>query len=326
MNILVTSKCNRRCPYCFAAARVSFPQEGAAERRTAPEFIAEGDFRTAVNFAVHGKQHVVGILGGEPSLHPGFVNLLGHAWSAGLDTKIFTNGLWDDATMTAFLEAARRQERKPHLVLNINHPDITPEPQRAAQEAFLKRVGGYCALSYNIYSLDFDPLFLLDVIRRFRTHRDIRLGVAEPLAEMGNAHIAVADYPKLTPTLMKLAAACDRRSVVLGFDCGFTLCMFSAEELGRLYLAGCRFRSSCGPVIDVGTDLSVWACFPLSTLGAGVRLQDFAELRDLVRHFRERYARLYRTGALPECINCRHRGRQRCCGGCAAHIYRRFHA
>lgn len=323
MNILLTSRCNRRCPYCFAAARISYPQSGAATD-PAPEYIREADFGVAIDFLVRGRQRVVGLLGGEPSLHPAFPELAARAWSAGLDTKIFTNGLWPEGTIDAFLRAAEAQKQRPRLVLNLNQRAITPDPQHAAQEAFLERIGKYCALSFNIYEPDFDPLFLVDVVRRFRTRRDIRLGIAEPLAESGNAHIDVADYPKLAGTLMRLAAACDEHGIRLGFDCGFTLCMFTPEQIGRLVLAGARFRSSCGPVIDVGTDLSVWACFPLSTLSAGVRLTDFDDLRALVRHFQKHFGPLYRTGVLEECIDCRHRLRGRCTGGCAAHVFRRF--
>jgi len=322
MNILVTNVCNRRCSYCFAAERISYSSEEADGGRQAPRFISMDDFRTASSFAARSRQPVVGILGGEPSLHPEFVPLLEAAWSEGLDTKIFTNGLWDEDRIDALEAASPGREKRIHIVLNMNEPRHTPPWQAERQDRFLSRLGRFAALSFNIFELDFDPLFLVNVIRRHSTRRDIRLGVAQPLASMSNEHIAVADYRGMAPTLIRLARACDESDVALGFDCGFTMCMFTAEELGVLQLAGSRFGATCGPAMDVGTDLSVWACFPLSTLSKGVRLADFENMDALGRHFNERLHRLYRAGVLAECIDCRHRRRHRCSGGCAAHVYR----
>lgn len=326
MNVLLTRRCNRRCPYCFAAARISYSSASTAADTPsrAPEEISLDDFARCVDFAAASRLRLLGLLGGEPSLHSRFVELLPLAWNAGLDVKVFTNGLWPEPTIAAFERLAPPRPRRVNFVLNVNHPDITPGPEQQAQTAFLERLGRSCALSFNIYRADFDPSFLVDTVLRYGTRRDIRLGVAQPLAEGRNEYVEVADYRRLAPAILRLAAACDEHDITLGFDCGFTLCMFSPEELGRLHLAGARFRAGCGPVVDVGTDLSVWACFPLSTLSPGARLSDFADMHAAVRHFHQRFARLYRTGALPECVGCRHRRRGLCKGGCAAHVFRRF--
>ena len=107
MNVLLTGKCNRRCPYCFAAARISFPTGvRAADPAAPPEFISEADFQAVLDFVRRGREPVLGVLGGEPSLHLGFVDLLGRAWTAGLETKVFINGLWPEDRIDAFLAAA----------------------------------------------------------------------------------------------------------------------------------------------------------------------------------------------------------------------------
>ncbi|MFH2010811.1 MAG: radical SAM protein [bacterium] len=323
MNILLTSECNRRCSYCFAAERISYDADGATPHQ-APRFMSRESFGACLELAQRSKQRTIGVLGGEPSLHPDFVRLLEDAWDKGLRTKIFTNGCWPKKHLEAVVKRAPEAGRLLRLVVNLNHPLETPMRERQAQHQFLQALGTHCALSFNIHSAALDPLFLVEVVRSYHTRRDIRLGVAQPLAEAGNSHIDVDDYRKMVPALMRLMEACDRSDIQMGFDCGFTLCMFTAEELGRLRLAGARFKSDCGPVVDVGTDLSVWACFPLSTLSSGVSLTDFENLRELVQYFRKRFDRLYRTGALRECVDCKHRRRKHCSGGCAAHVYRRY--
>lgn len=323
MNILLTNRCNRRCPYCFAQERVSF-SDGEDQVSSAPPFISDEGFEIAVDLAKKSGLPVVGILGGEPSLHPRFVDYLKMTWEAGLGTKVFTNGLWREEQIEAVERTEKKHQKKLNIVLNANGPARTPEAQQKAQEHFLSRLGRFCALSFNISRVDFDPLFLVDLITEYKTRRNIRLGVAQPLARMENEHIDITEYRKMVPTLMELAERCDQNNIRLGFDCGFILCMFTAEELGRLTISGARFKASCGPAIDIGTDLTTWSCFPLSTFSKGVRLQDFENVNQIAEHFQAEFKPILKAGALPECLTCRHRKRGQCPGGCAAHVYRRL--
>ncbi len=329
MNILVTNRCNRRCSYCFAQEQIAFSADESRERG-APEFISEVDFRVAVDFAKRSRVPLVGLLGGEPSLHPHFVDLIGIVRAAGLRTKIFTNGLWSESLMDAVDElakevAASRPGADPiNLVVNVNGPQRTPAAQQRRQEQLLARLGHLCSLSFNISRSDLDPTFLVELITRYQTRRSIRLGMAQPLADLTNEHIDIADYRDVVPMVMQLSQACDEHDISLGFDCGFLLCMFTAEQLGALVLSGARFAAKCGPAIDVGTDLSTWSCFPLSTFSSPVRLTDFENIDAVADHFRRRFRPLFSAGALPECRTCRHRLREQCPGGCAAHVHRRL--
>lgn len=322
MNILVTTVCNRRCPYCFAVSRVSnAPTKIGAEREST--FITKENFSRALAFAA-GHEPVVGILGGEPSLHPDFANLIELTWAAGLDAKIFTNGTWPEKTVAAVENLAGRTTKNLRLIVNTNHPDITPDAEAVAQNRLFSRLAEHCSLSFNIHSLKQDLDFLVDIILKHGLMRDIRLGIAAPLAEQTSEFIPVADYPKTAPLIMLLAERCDANDIHVGFDCGFTLCMFTAEQLGQLRLWGADFKASCGPVIDIGIDLTAWACFPLATLSKSVSIDEFRDSRELGRYFDDFFAPLYNTGALQECVGCKHLRRKRCWGGCAAHTYRRY--
>ncbi len=323
MNILLSNTCNRRCPYCFASERVSYTVDKEQAARPAPPFISRDDYEAALDFVIKNNVQDVGILGGEPSYHPDFVELLQMAWRRELRLRVFTNGLWRkrDVDTIAALDH-EEHKRRLNIILNVNHPEISNPGEQKAQTTFLQKLGRYTALSFNIYRLDLDPCFLVDLIVESDSKRHIRLGIAEPLAQLESEFIEVRDYHKLAPKLMELARRCDEADITLGFDCGFTLCMFSAEEIGELFLSGAHFKSSCGPAIDVGTDLSVWSCFPLSAFSSGVYLKDFSNVDELVKHFREKFKRLHRTGVLPECIDCKQIRRENCVGGCAAHVFR----
>ncbi|MCP4677440.1 MAG: radical SAM protein [Deltaproteobacteria bacterium] len=326
MNILLTNTCNRKCAYCFAQERVRYDLENETSGGV-PEFISEENFHTAIDFAARSKQPQVGVLGGEPSLHPDFVDLLRYGWSKRIVTKVFTNGLWSENKIETLQKAIRDSKDKPRLqlVVNVNSPSTTSSNHQKMQARLFESLGRYATISFNISRSEFDPGFLVDMINRYRTKRHIRLGIAQPLSDLPNEYVDVAEYSSIVPSLMKLNDLCDETSIQLGFDCGFTLCMFNAEDIGKFILSGTRFRATCGPAIDVGTDLSLWACFPLSQLTRNLYMTDFDNIRQVRDYFKKRFTRLYRTGALRECMSCRHRKRGQCSGGCAAHVYRGMH-
>ncbi|MDD2336876.1 MAG: hypothetical protein PHD01_09905 [Geobacteraceae bacterium] len=322
MNILVTTVCNRRCPYCFAASRVSNAPENA-EQGHESSFISSENFARALAFASKHEQ-IMGILGGEPSLHPNFSSLIEQTWVAGFCAKVFTNGVWSEQTLDEVGKLPDRTPSNLRLVVNTNHPDITSESERIAQQRLFSMLPEHCCLSFNIHSLSQDLGFLVDIIMGHGLMREIRLGIAAPLAEHASEFIPLSEYPKVAPLIMALAERCDAHNIRIGFDCGFTLCMFTPEQLGLLYSWGADFKASCGPAVDVGVDLTAWACFPLATLSKSVSIDEFRDSLELGRYFEEYFDALYSTGALSECIGCKHLKRKRCSGGCAAHTYRRY--
>jgi hypothetical protein len=182
----------------------------------------------------------------------------------------------------------------------------------------------HCSLSFNIHTLEQDMGFLVDLILERGLMHDIRLGIAAPLAEQASEFIPLDEYGRVAPLIMALAERCDEHEIRIGFDCGFTLCMFTAEQLGQLRLAGADFKAVCNPVIDVGVDLTAWACFPLATLCKSVSIDEYKDARGLHRYFEDYFTALYATGGRAECVDCKHLKRKSCMGGCAAHTYRRY--
>ena len=326
MNILLTNECNRRCPYCFAGERISFATDGGEgdTRPEAPRFISVENFIKALDFAKKSHLKRISLLGGEPSLHPDFPGLIQQAWDEGFYVTVFSNGMWREEAIGFVEKAGEECQNRLNIVLNINHPSETTERESTAQHQLLSRIGTRCNLSFNIYREDFAPFFLIDIIQKYRCVKNIRLGVAVPLARHDSNHVDVERYAQLTPAILDLAKKCDEHDILLGFDCGFLFCMFTPEQMGYLQFWGAHFKSTCGPAIDIGTDLSVWSCFPLSTFSRGVNLDEFGDIEDLVKHFNKQFERLFRAGAMEKCAGCKYRRREQCIGGCAAHVYRRL--
>lgn len=63
------------------------------------------------------------------------------------------------------------------------------------------------------------------------------------------------------------------------------MCMFEDEDLGKVfkYSRG-QVSFQCGPAIDIGTDLSVWSCFPLSKFYTK-SLFEFSSFQEIVTYY-----------------------------------------
>ena len=83
VNVYVTSQCNRRCTYCFLPS----------------DFFASGlrmsveAFSDVVAWCLRYSVDEITFLGGEPSLHPLFGDMVSLASGRGLDVRVVTNGV-----------------------------------------------------------------------------------------------------------------------------------------------------------------------------------------------------------------------------------------
>ena len=110
-NISITERCNLACPYCFAN---EFVNKSYRE-------ISEENLRIALEFLLTSKNENinVGIIGGEPTLHPefsNFINILNHE-SRIKDITVFTNGI----QLAPFLDS---MDDKFGFLINMNHPNV----------------------------------------------------------------------------------------------------------------------------------------------------------------------------------------------------------
>lgn len=104
------------------------------------------------------------------------------------------------------------------------------------------------------------------------------------------------------------------------------MCIFTDEELGKLFkhtMGNVNFR--CGAAIDVGPDLSVWACFPLSGYNKH-SLLEFQNHEELCHCFADFHnsIRIEVGGIFEKCDSCQHRIKGLCSGGCLSHSLNKF--
>lgn len=314
-NVLLTETCVRSCPYCFAKQYMS--DADVKDSLSWDHLIYIADFLQS-----SGIQHI-SLLGGEPLLHPNVAEFIQYLNCRGFMITVFTSGIMPDSKFDDF---CRKVTSIPNLnfsfVCNVNEPRLSPKSELSKVERFFSVFGSRCSLSFNIYRLDFDMDFTVNYIVKHGLNRHVRLGLAHPIPGQKNKFISPSDFGQVRDRLMFFFERFFDFGIDPGFDCGFPMCMFNDEDLGKIYkYTGGRFSFQCGPAIDIGTDLSVWSCFPLSDFHKK-SLYDFTSFQELISFYSEKMnaVREEVAGLYLKCDDCAFRKRNICSGGCLAHV------
>jgi len=322
-NLLLTEKCVRACPYCFAKEYLSESKENILPWEN---LIYVADLLEASN-----EKHL-SLLGGEPTLHPDFVDFVLYLIERKFKVTIFSCGIMANKT----LDAAKKYFlnipiENLSFVCNYNHPNTSSANETKQINKFLKSFSKYITLSFNLYQPEFELKYLVNAIVKYSLRKHIRLGLAQPIPEQKNECLALKEVRKIGKNIRNQLNLLEKHRITLGFDCGMPMCVFADEDLGRLFkLNRGRVVFSCGPAIDIGPDLQVWACFPLSNYEKR-SLYDFNSMDEIkhyftdkqqnIRNCRDVACRVSRNkGIFDECVDCVHLEEKLCAGGCMAHL------
>jgi len=313
-NVLLTEKCVRACPYCFAK---EYLKESKENMLSWEDLIYIADLFEASN-----EKHL-SLLGGEPTLHPDFVDFVMYLIQRDFSVNIFTNGILSNEKLeTAKAYLLKIPVEKLSFVCNYNHPNTSTANETKQINKFFKTFSKYISLSFNLYQKDFDFTFLVDAINKYGLKKHIRLGLAQPIPGQKNECLTLNEIRGIAEHLRKQLELLEHHRISIGFDCGMPLCIFSNEDIGRLFkLNKGKVAFSCGPAIDIGPDMQVWACFPLSNYEKK-SLYDFDHVNEIKKYFSNQNhdLRKDKKGIFEECATCVYFAENLCMGGCLAHL------
>lgn len=320
-NILLTNRCFRKCPYCFAQESMDGPEE--KDNISWENLIYLADLFYASN------EFHMSLLGGEPTLHPEFTEIVKYLYHRGFSLSVFTSGVMSSKRLQHAVDELGDALEKKRLsfVCNINEPKDTPANEAKAQEAFLDAFGSATVISFNIYHPNFDVSFAVDLIKKYDLRRHIRVGVANPIPGYNNEHIALHQFRPTMERLVSFVPMLEKERIDLGLDCGFTSCSFTDEEIGKLARLGSNVGSSvkfsCGAALDFGPDMQVWHCFPLANIHrrSVYEFDSLQEIKDYFTRFNKEVRKIA-PGVFDDCSSCVHMESGHCQGGCLAHIIR----
>jgi len=309
-NICLTSVCNRQCSYCFAQEHVD-----------APDFMSIDDFKRSLGFLEGSKIDQVRILGGEPTLHPDFKEIMALTKDTGQKILLFTNGFFSDEILNYLMNISPEILR---VMVNVTPLDSMKEKVIARQRHVIKKLGPRAALSFNIYRPNISFDVLIELIEGSEAQKMVRLGLALPCLHGNNESLYPRQYPYVGSRIVSFATQAANHDIRISFDCGFVQCMFSNEGLEALKLAKADIGWRCNPILDITPAGQVLHCFPLAEMYSKP-LKDGFKAGVLRAEFVEQSKDFRQAGIYRDCYLCDLKHSKVCLGGCLAATIRRFH-
>ncbi|MCP5104632.1 MAG: radical SAM protein [bacterium] len=313
-NIILNSNCNRRCAYCFSNADAKETKQMSLDTLT-----------TICDFLERSRKRKINVLGGEPTLHPQFGLFLEYLLSRGFTVHIFTNGMMPDAALkeiNRLVDRHRLNHRKLKFIINVNEEKYRSSKEKKLQERTMDSLHKFSTLSFNIFEEDCSLDFLTDLIVNNQLIGEIRLGLASPISGKENQFLPTGAFDGIARKISTFSALCQENNIDLVFDCGFPLCIFTDDELGKLYKNKTQLKFVCHPIPDIDPDLNITHCYPLAKYFPQ-KLDRFRDLEDIRSYFRSHLSKDAgnngRIGIFETCRECRYRERGMCSAGCKGH-------
>ena len=319
---MLTDGCNLDCPYCFA-------HEFVVKSRPKYQITME-QFRRILDFILlDGTDRHVGLIGGEPSIHPLFGEFLDVIEDEPrIDyVVIYTNGI----ALKKHIE--RLLSEKIRMLINCNSPEIVGEArffQLTDNINQLAEKNAHVTLGINVYKPDYDVSFLLPLLELFERPR-LRFSLSMPKFPDSVAN-PLESFRLMKKTMLDIFCQMKDRNIIPYFDCNFfPPCLFTAEETATFDdwgaenpLLTMKSRAvSCAPVIDIMADGTAVRCFGLSAQ-TKVNIRDFATITDLRRYYMrtvDAYAmNCYYDSSCRDCYKFR---TAKCTAGCLAYKMKR---
>ncbi len=285
-NIFLTSKCNLKCPYCFAD---EFVNKSFSE-------ISVENFKKAVEFIKTNPNNRIGLIGGEPTLHPhfrDFIKMLKDDEQIKLVT-IFTNGLEIDK----FIEDIKHE--KFNVLINCNPPsDIGEERFEKLKnniKLLQKEPKEKYDLSFNLYSNETNYHYIFELLKILDKH-NLRFSTAIPNVSKENTEDILQSFKDIKPYVFQFFEDCIKNEIVPTNDCNsFPDCFYTVEDkkvlikinmIAKKYSIPNDFITtchSCTPVIDILPDLNAVRCFSMSKY-MKAPISDFKNTDNLYKYF-----------------------------------------
>ncbi|MFC1631813.1 radical SAM protein [Candidatus Omnitrophota bacterium] len=320
MNVAVTYYCNQKCGYCFGMDAMNAIAFG--ENITAAREMTFANLKKIMVFMKKSGVSIFSMIGGEPTLHSRFEQVYNKISANGFSILIFSNGVIDKQRV----DFLREQDSLNGVLLNIRQPAEYSQRDWKKILYTLSSLKNKIILSFRIYRLDFNPVFLFDLIDQYGLQRWINWAPACPSLVRDNIFLRLEDYEQAAERMVKFSRISKKRKISWYPDSGFILCAFSNGKLEEIR-RNVDFvpAANCFPAIEVAPDLKVFRCFGLASKSRpGLKITDFKNLVEARQYFYLKSLPFKRIGSMDKCFKCEHLISQKCGGGCMVHILKRF--
>lgn len=314
-NIMINSKCNLKCSYCFAND-VDLDSN-----------MTLANVKKAVDFIVNRNTERIGIIGGEPTLHPELKEILKYLCENVhvQEVMLFSNGI----LLNKYWQELKNEKMK--VLINCNSASIMTNVLYSKMldnifEASQKYMGRErMALGLNIYDAKMDFTYIFEILKKTGI-KNLRLSVVVPNYSVDESKDSLENYERMKDITYEIICKALMLDIQPHFDCNvMPKCIFSADEKKNIIqLGGNRTniisdKSYCTPVVDIMPDLTAVRCLGVGE-EARVSIDMFDNIDDLRNYFSYKYDDYcYITPISEKCKNCYERIVKKCSGGCLSY-------
>lgn len=327
-NIIITDYCNLKCPYCFAEDMI------ASNKNDDNKYISYENFMKILNWMVaqypqYDEQ--IGIIGGEPTLHPMFFDILSstHEYSVRMNTNglLFSNGVELEKWLPIIAGY------KINVLINCNSPKYQSEEsyQKTINTILRAESMGLIdndriRLGCNIYlGLEDYSYFWNEMVDKARVHI-VRCSVVSPggcyMDEWRKPEKKEEYYTALKSRFLDFINEAKKRNIVVSVDCNnIPPCYFTDEEK-KLILSVVEHSpmTFCKPAIDIDKNLHVTSCFGTYDINKDSNeflVTDFANIASVKKYllYSKNLPKVYANN-YGKCGDCNLYKQFECQGGC----------
>ena len=259
-NIAITNYCNLKCPYCFANDMINEQKKNIELNN----YIKLLHYLTEYNNIKE-----IGIIGGEPTLHPFFKEILIESNQCANKNNthftLFSNGI----ELERFISYIGNNIS---ILINCNNPSSMNEKQILKFKSTIHHLyeigwlydSNKVTIGVNLYPNEIDYKWIWSLIDNYFI-RAIRCSVVSPGGCLTSWRTNKHEYfTIMKPILLNFCKEAQKRKVRLNFDCGYIPeCYFNENELMLIQEVTKNNYSHtiCNPIIDITPDLNLTPCF-----------------------------------------------------------------
>lgn len=308
-NIIITEFCNLNCPYCFADSMMKDLNNNVNEITMLQlQNILSWLQPTAIK-----QDFSIGIIGGEPTLHSNFIEILNYINNfcsiTNSNSTLFTNGIY----LYKYLPYIGKNMS---ILININYLQnknlkyLYKSLEQINQLKWFddKKVTLGCNLYINESNYD----YFWNIISMYRNISQIRISVTAPIDEKLKLNKELY-YLKMKPILLSFLNKAKNFNLSIIYDCNqIPKCMFTANELLFIESFG-DYESFCTPIIDITPEFKASSCFGCYQL---IDCSKFETFEQLHRYFQNKIFQKTLKNKINLCENCSKINLLQCQGGC----------